>query len=79
MKLYFEDWLISDIGGLEFQVYMVLKVTSFSDFLLLLLLSRFSCVLTLCDPIDGSPPGSPVPGILQARILEWDAISFSSA
>ena len=37
-----------------------------------------SC-LTLCDPIDGSPLGSTVPGILQARILEWAAISFSSA
>ena len=34
---------------------------------------------TLCDPIDGSPPGCPVPGILQARTLEWVAISFSSA
>ena len=34
---------------------------------------------TLCDPIDGSPPDSPVPGILQARTLEWVAISFSSA
>ena len=34
---------------------------------------------TLCDPIDGSPPGSPVPRILQARILEWVAISFSNA
>ena len=34
---------------------------------------------TLCDPIDGSPPGSPVPGILQARALEWVAISFSNA
>ena len=33
---------------------------------------------TLCDPIDGSPPGSPVPGILQARIVEWAAISFSN-
>ena len=33
---------------------------------------------TLCDPIDGSPPGSPVPGILQARTLEWIAIFFSS-
>ena len=33
---------------------------------------------TLCDPIDGRPPGSPVPGILQARILEWVAISFSN-
>ena len=37
-----------------------------------------SC-LTLCDPIDGSPPGSSVPGILQERILEWVAISFSNA
>ena len=35
--------------------------------------------LTLCDPIDGSPPGSPIPGILQARTLEWAAISFSNA
>ena len=35
--------------------------------------------LTLSDPIDGSPPGSPIPGILQARILEWVAISFSNA
>ena len=34
---------------------------------------------TLCDPIDGSPPGSPVPGILQASTLEWVAISFSNA
>ena len=37
-----------------------------------------SCPI-LCDPIDGSPPGSSVPGILQARILEWVAISFSNA
>ena len=37
-----------------------------------------SCPI-LCDPTDGSPPGSPVPGILQARILEWVAISFSNA
>ena len=34
--------------------------------------------LTLCDTIDGSPPGSPIPGILQARTLEWVAISFSN-
>ena len=34
---------------------------------------------TLCDPVDGSPPGSPVPGILQARTLEWVAISFSNS
>ena len=37
-----------------------------------------SC-LTLCDPIDGGPPGSPIPGILQARTLKWVAISFSNA
>ena len=37
-----------------------------------------SC-LTLCNSIDGSPPGSPVPGILQARTLDWVAISFSNA
>ena len=40
--------------------------------------SRQSCP-TLCDPIDGSPPGSPVPGILQARTLEWVANSFCNA
>ena len=34
---------------------------------------------TLCDPIDGSPPGSPIPGILQARTLEWVATPFSNA
>ena len=39
--------------------------------------SLHSCP-TLCDPIDGSPPGSPIPGILQARTLEWVAISFSN-
>ena len=46
-------------------------------------LIQFSSVaqlcLTLCDPIDGSPPDAPVPGILQARTLEWVAISFSNA
>ena len=45
---------------------------------LLLLLSHFSRVQTLCDPIDGGPPGSPVPGIPQARTLEGVAISFSN-
>ena len=49
-----------------------------SIYLRLLLLSRFSRV-RLCDPRDSSPPGSGVPGILQARTLEWVAISFSSA
>ena len=49
-----------------------------SSVLLLRLLSLQSCP-TLCDPIDGSPPGCPVPGILQARTPEWVAISFSNA
>ena len=43
------------------------------------LVTRFKSCLTLCDPRDGSPPGSSVPGILQARTLEWVAISFSNA
>ena len=46
---------------------------------LLLLLSRISHCLTLCNPIDGNPLGSPVPGILQARTLKLVAISFSNA
>jgi len=55
----------------------------FEDVLLLLLgydaaKSLQSCP-TLCNPIDGSPPGSAVPGILQARTLEWVAIAFSNA
>ena len=48
------------------------------QYCMLLLLSLQSC-LTLCDPIEGSLPGSPVPGILQARTLEWVAIAFSNA
>ena len=51
---------------------------SYKLLLLLLLLSRLSCP-TLCDPVNGSPPGSLVPGILQARTLEWVAISLSNA
>ena len=47
--------------------------------LLLLLLLSFQLCLTLCDSIEGSPLGSPVLGILQARTLEWVAISFSNA
>ena len=49
------------------------------DVMLLLLTNSLQSCPTLCDPIDGSPPGSPIPGILQARTLEWVAISFSSA
>ena len=39
----------------------------------------FQSCPTLCDPIDGNPPGSPIPGILQARTLEWVAMSFPNA
>ena len=52
-------------------------MSTICSLLLLLLLSRISRVL--CDPVDGSPPGSAIPGILQARTLEWVAISFSNA
>ena len=54
------------------------KVNLPKDVMLCYAKSLQSCP-TLCDPIDGSPPGSPVPGILQARTLEWAAISFSNA
>ena len=63
------DWL--DLLAVQGTLKSLLQLL-----LLLLLLSHFSRV-TLCDPIDGSPPGSPVPGILQARVLEWVAVAFS--
>ena len=55
-----------------------LRAVVFKLILVLCAKSLQSCP-TLCDPIDGSPPGSPVPGILQARTLEWVAIAFSNA
>ena len=72
------------IGIIAWKVYALYNVKQkwqhikILNVLLLLLLSRFSRVW-LCHPIDGSPPGFPVPGILQARTLEWVAISFSNA
>ena len=66
------------LDGHEFEQTLRHSKGQGSLLLLLLLLSHFSRV-RLCDPIDGSPPGSPVPGILQARTLEWVAISFSNA
>ena len=58
----------------------VLKRSSLQDILISISAAKSlqSCP-TLCDPIDGSPPGLPIPGILQARTLEWVAISFSNA
>ena len=72
---YKESWLMLPLyipNKIPFLFYYLLE-----KLLLLLLLSLQSCP-TLCDPIDGSPPGSPVPGIPQARTLEWVAISFSN-
>ena len=57
---------------------LTLKININSQYAAAAAKSLQSCQ-TLCDPIDGSPPGSPVPGILQERTLEWVAISFSSA
>ena len=57
--------------------FLILSAPHFSIFKKAAAKSLQSCP-TLCDPIDGSPPGSAVPGILQARILEWVAISFSN-
>ena len=65
---------VSSVSGSSlFQLALVLKVYAAAA----AAKSLLSC-LTLCDPIDGSPPGSPVPGILQARTLEWVSISFSN-
>ena len=52
---------------------------SFALFHIIAAAKSLQSCLTLYDPIDGSPPGSPIPGILQARTLEWVAISFSNA
>ena len=57
---------------------MVIKILKSSHAAAAAAKSLQSCP-TLCDPRDGSPLGSPIPGILQARILEWVAISFSNA
>ena len=55
------------------------KVTQKAYYFMLLSAAKSLQCPTLCDPIDVSPPGSPIPGILQARTLEWVAISFSNA
>ena len=66
-------------------MYINIVITLYIDRCLLITLtaaaaakSLQSC-LTLCDPIDGSPPGFPVPGILQAKTVDWVAISFCNA
>ena len=65
-------------GAIAFSVYCLSHQGSPDSVTATAAKSLQSC-LTLCDPRDGSPPGFPVPGILQARTLEWVAISFSNA
>ena len=78
MNIYMNIYFFRFFSFVDY--YEVLSIVScaIQCTLLLLLLSRFSRV-RLCNPRNDSPPGSPVPGILQARTLEWVAISFSSA
>ena len=79
MHWIFFWWLLSRVFCLFVCLATPHSTQNLSSLLLLLLLvSRFSRV-QFCDPIDGSPPGSSIPGILQARTLEWVAISFSNA
>ena len=61
---------------LEYLIVGIIQYVVFSHWLLLLTAKSLKSCPTLCDPIDGSPPGSPVPGILQARTLEWVATSI---
>ena len=73
------NYIFSSPWLLTFRCLFLISQLSYDMLLLLLLLlSHLQSCPTLCDPVDGSPAGSLVPGILQARILEWVAISFSN-
>ena len=82
--MYLRSWIIKFVSPLEavpdcpFQSAALRALQSAAAAAAAAAKSLQSCP-TLCDAIDGSPPGSPVPGILQARTLKWVAISFSSA
>ena len=75
LSIFYSSQLLTATDLLYITVFYVFTVL----LLLLLLLKSLQLCPTLCDPIDGSPPGSAVPGILQVRTLEWVAISFSNA
>ena len=70
--------MLNYMGSIVIGVINLLRLYCIVDVAAAAAKSLPSCP-TLCDPTDGSPTGSPVPGILQARTLEWVAISFSSA
>ena len=72
MEMFLLNFIINNPTELFF-------VTSTTLFLIAAAAKSLQLCPTLCDPIDSSPPDSPVPGILQARTLEWVAISFSNA
>ena len=65
------EWTLNPMSGAHLRTEDIQDHTQYDQY-------DQSCP-TLCDPIDGSPPGSPIPGILQARTLESAAISFSNA
>ena len=73
------DFSKSSLYIWKFSIHILLKTSlkDFEHYFAAAAKSLQSCP-TLCDPIEGSPPGSPIPGILQARTLEWVAISFSN-
>ena len=84
-QYYVPAWIGGRFGGEWIHVYVWLSPSLFTWNSTVLLISYAAAAKslqscpTLCDPIDGSPLGSSVPGIFQARILEWVAISFSNA
>ena len=63
----------------RYYIFMSIILKSYSVVLSAAAAKSLQSYPTLCNPIDGSPPGSAIPGILQARTLEWVAISFSNA
>ena len=84
-QCYVAAWMGEEFEGEWIHVYVIESLCCSPETVTSLLISSAAAAakslqlcLTLCDPIDGSPPGSSVPGILQARILGWVAISFSS-
>ena len=74
----FTDWLMDKKVVRDIYIYIHTHTHTHTHIAAAVAKSLQSC-LTLCDPIDGSPSGSAIPGILQARTLEWVAISFSNA
>ena len=79
------NWIIQDVHnincalGILLEISIHLEVFKWNNSAAAAAAKLLQSCPTLCDPTEGSPPGSPVPGILQARIVEWVAISFSNA